>query len=209
METAAKNKTQIEEINYSSRGSFLLSHHHTSSRRSLHITHWLEKCKNMRTLQVNFSILEYKTSVTCWATKFHKDQVSPMSITVLKKIQTRQNQHEINLRTREWMRTLFPLMAIITGKEFSIKRLPPRLIVKSDDVDGIVKENVSKKRRKFRFSRGEFNFEDVPCWFLITPRIVPQDLLGVFCFKSRYLCQCHRCEFGHHKEIFVYASTCR
>lgn len=61
------------------------------------------------------------------------------------------------------MRTLFPLMAIITGKEFSIKRLPPRLIVKSDDVDGIVKENVSKKGRKFRFRPGEFNFEDVPC----------------------------------------------
>lgn len=61
------------------------------------------------------------------------------------------------------MRTLFPLMAIITGKEFSIKRLPPRLMVKSDDVDGIVKENVSKKRRKFRFSPGEFNFEGVPC----------------------------------------------
>ena len=62
----------------------------------------------------------------------------------------------------EWMCTLFWLMAIITGKEFSIKRLLPRLI--SDDVNGVVKENVTKKRQEFRFSPGECYFRAHALW---------------------------------------------
>ena len=62
-----------------------------------------------------------------------------------------------------------------------------------------------------------FIFEHVPCRFVVTRRIVPQDLLRVFLkfehsfsfLKSRFLWQCHRCEFGHHKGNFIYKSTCR
>ena len=53
-------------------------------------------------------------------------------------------------------------MAIITGKEFAIKRLLPRLI--SDDVNGVVKENVTKKRQEFRFSPGECYFRARALW---------------------------------------------
>ena len=44
-----KNKTKNEEINFSSKNSFLHSHHQTLGRRSLHIMHWLESEKNMQT----------------------------------------------------------------------------------------------------------------------------------------------------------------
>ena len=73
-----------------------------------------------------------------------------------------------------------------------------RLII-SDDVDGIVKENVTKKWEEFQFSPVNFIFEHVPCRFVLTQRIVPQDLLGMFFFlssilKSCFLWQCYQCE---------------
>ena len=44
-------------------------------------------------------------------------------------------------------------------------------------------ENVTKKRQEFQFSPVNFIFEHMPCEFVITQRIVPQDLLCVLFFK--------------------------
>ena len=112
----------------------------------------------------------------------------------------------------EWMCTLFRLMAIITGKEFSIKYLLPRLI-KWWCQWRCERKMLLKSDRNFDSALVNVIFEHVPCGFVITQRIVPQDLLCIFLsssiLKSCFLWQCHQCELGHHKESFVYVSTCR
>ena len=47
-QTNKQTNKQIEETTYSSRSSFLLSHHQTLGRQSLHLTLWLERVKMCR-----------------------------------------------------------------------------------------------------------------------------------------------------------------
>ena len=105
-----------EEINFSSKNSFLHSHHQTLGRRSLHITHWLESEKNMQTWQVYFGEYYSKLSVMCWATKifpgikFHRCLSDYSDNWTAKKI----------MRMRGWMCVLCLLLAIITGKNLPL-----------------------------------------------------------------------------------------
>ena len=75
------------------------------------------------------------------------------------------------------------------------------------------KKMLLKSDRNFDSALVNVIFEHVPCGFVITQRIVPQDLLCIFfsssILKSCFLWQCHQCELGHHKESFVYVSTCQ
>ena len=77
-----------------------------------------------------------------------------------------------------------------------------------------MKENVTKKRQEFRFSPGECYFRS--CALRIcdnakdcTSRSFMHFFFSSSILKSCFLWQCHRCEFGHHKESFVYVSTCQ
>ena len=105
----------------------------------------------------------------------------------------------------EWMCTLFWLVVIITGKEFSIKRLLPRLI---------------KWWCRWCCERSDRNFDSAPVNFRaralricdIAKDCTSRSLCIFFSssiLKSCFLWQCYRCEFGHHKESFVYVSTCQ
>ena len=118
------NKQKNEEINFSSKNSFLHSHHQTLGRRSLHIMHWLESEKNMQTWQVYFKKYYSKLSVMCWATKifpeikFHRCLSDYSDNWTAEKIK----------RMRGWTCALCLPLAIITGKEFAITCLPARLL---------------------------------------------------------------------------------
>ena len=56
LEWSSRNsgKKKTVEINYSSRSSLLHSHHQTSDRQSLDMMHWLKSTKNMQIWQVYF-----------------------------------------------------------------------------------------------------------------------------------------------------------
>ena len=72
-----------------------------------------------------------------------------------------------------------------------------------------------KSERNFNSAPVNFIFEHMPCRFVLTQRIVPQGLLGIFFFKFypevllSMTMLSMRINFGHHKENFVYVSMCQ